>query len=102
MLFNSLQFVGFFLSFLCVYHALPWPGAKRLFIALASILFYATYSYRFIPFLLCVGMLDFSIARLIQKSADASKRKTLLAISVTVNLLVLAVFKYTNFALENV
>lgn len=101
MLFNTPQFVAFFLAFFVVYTFLArGPRARLVLLAAGSILFYASFSYRFIPVLVGSGICDFYLAQAIHR-AEEPRRKRLLVVSVVMNLAVLAVFKYTDFALAS-
>jgi D-alanyl-lipoteichoic acid acyltransferase DltB (MBOAT superfamily) len=101
MVFNSLPFVGFFLAFFVIYHLVLRKHDHKLWlIAIGSIAFYGSWSYKFIPFLLGTGIVDYYLARWISGEEDERRRRRMLIISVVMNLTVLGFFKYTNFFLE--
>ncbi len=102
MLFNTPQFVAFFLVFFVAYTFVARsPRARLGLLAVGSIAFYASFSYRFVPVLLASGICDFYLAQAIHRAEDPTRRKRLLTLSVTMNLVVLGLFKYTDFALES-
>lgn len=102
MLFNTPQFVAFFVLFFVAYTFVAKSARARLgLLAAGSIFFYATFSYRFVPVLLASGVCDFYLAQAIHRAEEPRRRKRLLVLSVSMNLAVLGVFKYTDFALES-
>lgn len=101
MLFNSNEFLIFFLSFTALYWLLRrWLTARNILIVAASYVFYCWWDYRFGALLLFTSLADFSLARLIEASAVPSRRKALLTLSVGLNLCVLGFFKYFGFFSE--
>lgn len=98
MVFSSMVFLGLFLpvTFL-VYYLFP-ERFRNALLALASILFYAWGEPRFVILMLVSVALNFYSARLLDRS---EYRRAILASAVTLNLLILAVFKYGNFAVDN-
>jgi D-alanyl-lipoteichoic acid acyltransferase DltB (MBOAT superfamily) len=96
MSFTSPAFVVFFLLFFWL-----WPGLRgrprQLFLLAASYLFYASWSAPLLLLLLASTLLDFSVARAIDRSDDPTRRRQLLGLSLLGNLGVLACFKYYNF-----
>lgn len=103
MLFNSLDFA----VFIPVVFLLYWfvtnkrLGLQNLLIALASYVFYGWWDWRFLSLILFSTCIDYSIGILLSKQKNETKRKTLLWISILVNLGFLGFFKYYNFFLEN-
>ncbi len=102
MVFSSIGFLCLFfpVAFLG-YHliAVRWQNT---FLALASIVFYAWGEPRFVILMLLSVALNFKCARTIHGLKEPAPRKFWLLLSVSVNLLLLVVFKYTEFILENV
>lgn len=98
MVFSSMVFLGLFLpvTFL-VYYLVPMR-LRNAWLALASIVFYAWGEPRFVILMLASVALNFHCARWLDRSAS---RRAILAAAVTFNLLVLAIFKYSNFVVEN-
>jgi alginate O-acetyltransferase complex protein AlgI len=100
MLFPTVEYAVFFLVVL----AIAWPMAKRvtahkIFLLLASYVFYGFWSWRYIPLLIAVSLIAGLMAQAIQRSGDARRRKRLLVMGVAVCLLVLAYYKYMSFVL---
>ena len=101
MVFSSTLFLFYFLPlFLLVYHVVP-KYLKNWVIFFFSILFYTWGAPVFVFILLGTSLLDFLMVRTIHRSQEARKRKILLIISLTINLGLLAYFKYSNFFIEN-
>jgi alginate O-acetyltransferase complex protein AlgI len=100
MLFNSLHFVWFFVVVYAIYRALPHRPQNWLLLA-ASYYFYAAWDWRFLGLLIASTLVDYSCARLIERQTDRTRRRWLLALSVTFNLTLLGFFKYFNFFADN-
>jgi len=102
MLFNSNEFLLFFGLFCGAYIAAQRSlFLRNLIVVVASYVFYSWWDYRFTALLLFTSTLDFTVARLMERAAGPSRKQALLAISVVINLGVLAVFKYFNFFRES-
>lgn len=92
-----------FLVFLPIVFLLYWYATNRdlrvqnLFILLASYLFYGWWDARFLALLIGSSLVDFFLALAIDRSDPGRRKKTLLVLSLVVNLGVLALFKYFNF-----
>ncbi len=99
MLFNSFLFVAFFACVWLLTVALPhrWRNA---FLLLASQVFYATWSWKFLALLWASTLLDFVAARGIGASQDPRARRAWLLLSVVGNLGVLCTFKYYDFFVD--
>ena len=101
MLFNSIDFA----IFLPLVFGLYWLVGSNLKlqnigVLFASYLFYAWWDWRFLSLIIFSTVVDFSIAIMLSKQESPFKRKTLLWISIVVNLGLLGFFKYYNFFLE--
>src|SRR5437660_3384543 len=96
MLFDSPAYFLFLIPVALVYWRLP-HRAQNILLLLASYFFYGWWDWRFLTLILCSTVVDFLCARAIAASDDPRMRKTLLAISVSVNLTFLGFFKYFNF-----
>lgn len=100
MVFSSAIFLFFFLPIvLILYFLLPKKGQNWLLL-ISSILFYTWGEPRFILILLASITIDFFIAKFMAKQ-EGEKRKTLLVISIILNLGLLGYFKYANFFIDN-
>lgn len=103
MLFNTPIFFLFFTSFFLLYSFVFLKHYPRLLLILVgSLVFYGGWNYRFIPLLVFSAVVDYFVARAIQGESDKKKRKLLLAISIITNLGILAIFKYSDFAMQSV
>lgn len=101
MIFSSTIFLLYFLPiFLLVYHLVP-KKFKNYTILAASIFFYSWGAPKFVFVILGTTIIDFYIVKSIHLSQDAKRKKTLLILSVIINLGLLAYFKYANFFVEN-
>lgn len=103
MLFNSIEFS----IFLPIVFALYWLlGQQRIqlqnaLLLGASYLFYGWWDWRFLSLIAFSSVLDFYIGQGLMKTAEDHKRKTLLFLSLCVNLGFLGFFKYFNFFAES-
>lgn len=96
MIFNSLPFLVFILLFMPVYFYLR--GWRRLLWCLAgSYFFYGWWDWRFLGLIAFSTLVDYFVGLAMARTQHAQRRRLLLAVSVVVNLGVLAVFKYFNF-----
>lgn len=101
MVFNSLTFVVFFLVVLGV-HRLPLPWrVKKINLLLASYLFYAAWNPIFVVLLWISTFVDWFVARWMANAHTITRRRTILILSLTVNLGLLGYFKYGTFLLSN-
>lgn len=96
MLFNSLIFLVFLPCVFIIYWLLD-PKWRNVFLLGASYYFYFSYNPWFLLLLIGTSALDFYIARLISASEQATRRKALLAFSISCNIGVLFMFKYFVF-----
>lgn len=94
MLFNSYEFLFFFLPIvLALYYALG-VRARVALLTLASYLFYAWWDYRFCSLLLISTVIDYVAGRGIHRSMNRRTRKLWLILSIVTNLSLLGFFKY--------
>jgi len=100
MLFNSLQFLGFFIIVFAVY-ALLRPGWQNRMLLLANYVFYAAWDWRFLALLIAYTAINYCAARKIQDQENQRRRRQILVISLILNLGILGFFKYFNFFIEN-
>jgi alginate O-acetyltransferase complex protein AlgI len=108
MVFNSLQFVWFFLAVYALYRLLPavLPEARAVraqnwLLLVASYYFYAAWDYRFLALLGASTIVDYTCGRLLGSTTDARRRRALLILSIGFNLTLLGFFKYFNFFAAN-
>ena len=101
LLFSSGLFLFFFLVFLIIYRLLkPFKQARVFWCILFSIYFYYKSSGIFFLLLIFSVLVDFFVARWIEKTTSKRGRTWLLVLSLVANLGMLAYFKYTNYFLE--
>jgi alginate O-acetyltransferase complex protein AlgI len=97
--FNTLTFLIFFAIVLGL-HRLPLPWkAKKLNLVVASYLFYAAWNPPFVLLLYLSSVVDFYLARLLDRTERLAWRKAILAASLSLSLGVLVFFKYAGFLL---
>ncbi len=101
MVFSSIGFLCLFLPIVFLGYHLVATRWQNTFLALASIIFYAWGEPRFVILMLISVALNFKCARFIHRLQVPSTRKRWLLLSVAVNLLLLIVFKYTEFIVAN-
>ena len=96
MLFSSAEFLFLFLPISLIVYCICPAAIKNLALLLLSLLFYALGDARFLPLLLLITFLDFAFGLMVEKAKKESRRKTLLWVSVIINIAFLGFFKYTN------
>jgi D-alanyl-lipoteichoic acid acyltransferase DltB (MBOAT superfamily) len=96
MVFNSIAYALFLPIVLLGYWLLP-RRAVRMWLLLASYVFYAAWDWRFLGLLIFTTFADFNFARWLAATDDERRRKLLLGCSLTMNLGVLGFFKYFDF-----
>ncbi len=110
MLFNSWTFVVFLPLVLALYWGLARFGLHRWVLLAASVVFYGFWDVRFLGLLALSVVVDWWVARSLEEVDQAHgpgqarrtpRRRQLLIFSVSVNLGVLALFKYLDFFSES-
>jgi D-alanyl-lipoteichoic acid acyltransferase DltB (MBOAT superfamily) len=102
MLFNSIDFA----IFLPVVFILYWFVLNKnlrnqnFFIVVASLFFYGWWDWRFLSLILFSTIVDYLVGWKLKTEENQAKRKTLLWVSVLLNLGFLGFFKYHNFFIE--
>ena len=99
MLFNSIQFVVFFIVVLASLAIIKKRKFQHLFLLAASYFFFYYTSNYLISLLIYSTLLDFYLGGAIYKSTSPRKRKALLMCSMAGNLGLLGFFKYADFAI---
>ncbi|PLX45172.1 MAG: membrane-bound O-acyltransferase family protein [Deltaproteobacteria bacterium] len=103
MLFNSFEFLVFFIAVILVSLLLREKGEWRVFfLFIASCYFYMCWNWKFLFLILFSICLDYTVGWRIYISESITVRKRWLAVSLTGNIGCLAVFKYYNFFAENI
>jgi alginate O-acetyltransferase complex protein AlgI len=96
------KFFAYFLPVVLFwYFLLPTRGAKYTFLLLASWVFYAWCSPYYLWVLILLTLIDYGVAIQLEKTDDPRIRKRWLILSIIANLSLLAAFKYTGFAYDN-
>ncbi len=102
MLFNSFEFLVFFLVVYTAYVALSrWHRGQNLLLLAASLVFYGWWDWRFLGLMAFSITVDWAIAQGIAGSEDQRKRKRLLIASVITQMSILGFFKYFGFFVES-
>jgi alginate O-acetyltransferase complex protein AlgI len=99
-LFNSLEFAAFATVTLVLYWTLRLRGQNALLL-IASYLFYSAWDWRFLSLLIFQSLVDYVAGLGIGRSDDERVRKRYLIGAITINLLVLATFKYFGFFVDS-
>lgn len=101
MAFNSLEFIAlFFPSVVFVYFFLLKMKASdtaRFFLLAASFLYYAMWNPIHLPVLLGSIALNFGIGKVLRESTRQRLRFSILSLGISLNILILAYFKYTAY-----
>lgn len=100
MLFNSLEFLLFFLAVFAAYRIAPLAWKKPLLLG-ASLWFYAAWDWRFLGLILVSSGTDLVCGRIMHRDDREKVRKAWLLVSLVVNLGILGFFKYFNFFLDS-
>lgn len=101
MTFNSVQFAIFFAVILVIYYRLGLRGQNAL-IVVGGIIFYGAFDWRFPLILAASTLVDYTVARGLDRTAVPRLRKLLLATSLIAQLGLLGFFKYFDFFSSNV
>lgn len=100
MLFPTLAFGVFFLFVYFTSWSLDREnGRRKLFLLLASWFFYAQWDWRFVGLLIGSAVLNWGVAALVARR-EPDRRAWLVGLGVAANLLILGVFKYYGFFVE--
>lgn len=101
MLFNSLEYIFFFLIAIVVHYSLPKQW-RWVFLLGASYYFYMCWKVEYIALIILSTMVDYWAGLQMGKQKEKRKRKKFLYASLTVNLGLLFFFKYYDFFTDNV
>jgi D-alanyl-lipoteichoic acid acyltransferase DltB (MBOAT superfamily) len=100
--FTTLAYAKFFaLAFVVTWLCAHARRLRLLFLLGASYFFYAQSGVRFLALIWACSTADFLLSHAIGRAHSAGRKKAWLALTVVMNLSVLAYFKYANFGLEN-
>ena len=103
MLFNSFEFFIFlplvFLGYWFVFKPLKW---QNLFVIFISYLFYGWWDWRFLVLIAFTSLCSYLSGIYLERNeGDRNKQKWISASNITLNLIILCLFKYFNFFSEN-
>src|SRR3974377_697982 len=103
MLFSSWQFIFLFLPVtLGVFFLIPaqpaWP--RKIWLLLASLFFYGYWKVEDVPFLLFSLGFNYGVAEFITRHRHRPAARTAIVVGVSLNLLLLGYYKYTNFLVQ--
>ncbi|OAF15846.1 hypothetical protein AYJ54_39175 [Bradyrhizobium centrolobii] len=101
MLFNSFEFLAFFVTFLVAFFSLP-PRTQPVVLLIASYIFYMSWRPSFGLLLGLTTIVDYTTALMMARSRTEAGRKAAMIIALSINLGVLATIKYLDFMISNV
>ena len=99
MLFNTIDFIVFFIIILATISLIKQKKFQHIFLLIASYFFFYYSSNYLIILLIASTILDFYLGKIIWNTPDISRKKILLIISLSGNLGLLGFFKYADFAI---
>ena len=99
MLFNSLEFLGFFSLFFFIYWLVFKKNlmAQNLFLLLGSYAFYAWWDWRFLSLIIGSSILNYILGIQIQKSNNNKIKRWLVGLSIFQGIGLLVLYKYADF-----
>ena len=101
MTFDSLSFLAFLvLIYVCYWGVRSWRARKMLLLG-GSYLFYGAWNPFFVLLLVATTGFDWLAARWMERVAEPSRRKAIVAASIAINLCALGFFKYAQFFADN-
>lgn len=101
MLFNSLQFLFFFLVVTLLYYRMPYQKQRIWLLLIASCYFYMSFVPKYLLILAGTIIIDY-IAGILISNSTGKQRKGWLTLSIVVNAGILIYFKYFNFLLDTI
>ena len=87
----------FFVFVFLFYWVLPTLILRKLFLLLASYVFYAAWDYRFLALIAGCTLVNYYLGSVLANTSQAKTRQWTLILAIIANMGVLAVFKYFNF-----
>ena len=100
MLFNSLEFIIFFILVTSIYFVLPYKFRWILLLS-SSYYFYGSWNAKYLILIIISTLIDYFAGIMMENEKLKQKRKKYLALSLAANLGMLFVFKYFNFFTDN-
>ena len=103
MIFSSLLFMCIFLpAVLLLYYASKNMTYKNVVLVISSLIFYAWGEPVYVLALIFSSLVDYTVGLIISKTYGTWKAKAALAASLTINLGLLGLFKYSGFFIDNI
>lgn len=104
MVFNSIEFILFFIVAFSIYWFILKSTRKgqNIFIVIASYFFYGWFDWRFLGLIIFSSFVDYFIGIAIADADSKSKKKLFLFVSILCNLGMLGIFKYYDFFIGEV
>ena len=108
MLFNSYEFIFFFLPivFIAYFFLLKqrWIVGAKGFLVFASLFFYSWWNIDYLPLILVSMLFNYVIGNTLNENFKQIRlhKKTILWIGIAANLALLGYFKYSDFLIENI
>ena len=97
MLFNSFEFIIFFIIVFIAYWSLEDRKKQNILLLVASYVFYGCWDWRFLTLIIASSIIDYTAGTKIFEAQTEKKRKQWLYVSLIANLGFLGIFKYYNF-----
>lgn len=98
MVFNSDIFLFLFLPVVfAAFWILKTARARYILLALSGYVFYGYWNWRFVFLLLFSSVVSFSAGLAIERATTVRRRRTIMAAAVTIDLVILGIFKYYDF-----
>ena len=101
MLFNSIEF-AIFLPIVFVLYRLAKNKYRWLVLLIASYVFYGSWKLEYLLLIIGSTLVDYFVGLSIPNAGSSRKKKGLLLVSITINLSVLILFKYSGFIINDV
>lgn len=101
MLFNSFQFLVFFVVVLITYYALPHRH-RWVLLFITSCIFYMSWKVEYIVLIGTTILVCYVASLRLMTTEDEGQRRLLLFLALAINLGLLAIFKYANFVSDSV
>lgn len=107
MLFNSVEFVFFFLPvvllayYLCSVY-IQKSEVRYFVLVLCSLFFYGWWNYKYLAIIVVSISFNYTLGTLLSRFSNNIKKKFILAGGITANLALLGYFKYTDFLLSTI
>ena len=101
MVFSSLEFLTVFLPIVLFLHTVAPVSWRNPILLFFSLFFYAWGEPVYVLIMIFSIVMNFLFGRWIDRQPLPKKKRSILAIDVVCNLLLLGVFKYTNFFIDN-